>query len=138
MRQEHRAGEKLFVDYSGKRLPVDRKTGEVIEVEIFVAVLGATNYTYAEATWTQGLPRLDEPTCAPSSTSAACAALVSGPAALGRVVAASLRAAAQRTYEELADTTTPRCCRRGRQAEGQGQGRDRRAGRAALDPRLPA
>lgn len=56
MRQEHRAGEKLFVDYSGKTIDVvDRSTGEVREAEIFVAVLGASNYTYAEATWTQGL-----------------------------------------------------------------------------------
>jgi transposase len=54
MRQVHRAGEKLFVDYSGKKPSiVDPKTGEVIAVELFVAVLGASNYTYAEATRTQ-------------------------------------------------------------------------------------
>jgi transposase len=54
MRQVHRAGEKLFVDYSGKRpWIVSPKTGEVTEVELFVAVLGASNYTYAEATRTQ-------------------------------------------------------------------------------------
>ncbi|MFZ3324268.1 MAG: IS21 family transposase [Usitatibacter sp.] len=54
MRQTHEAGDKLFVDYSGKKPRiVDRRTGEVIEVELFVAVLGATNYTYAEATYTQ-------------------------------------------------------------------------------------
>jgi transposase len=57
MRQDHRAGEKLFVDYAGQTVPVvDRFTGEVREAQIFVAVLGASNYTYAEATWTQGLP----------------------------------------------------------------------------------
>ncbi|MGB5649371.1 MAG: IS21 family transposase, partial [Sedimenticolaceae bacterium] len=57
MRQDHRAGEKLFVDYAGQTMPVvDRGTGEIREAEIFVAVLGASNYTYAEATWTQGLP----------------------------------------------------------------------------------
>lgn len=56
MRQDHKAGEKLFVDYAGQTLPVvDRKTGEVGESQVFVAVLGASNYTYAEATWTQGL-----------------------------------------------------------------------------------
>jgi transposase len=56
MRQVHRAGEKLFIDYSGKKLRiVDRTTGEVTEVEVFVAVLGASNYTYAEATRTQKL-----------------------------------------------------------------------------------
>jgi transposase len=57
MRQDHRAGEKLFVDYAGQTMPVvDRETGEIREAQIFVAVLGASNYTYAEATWTQGLP----------------------------------------------------------------------------------
>ena len=57
MRQDHRAGEKLFVDYAGQTIAViDRTTGERGEAQIFVAVLGASNYTYAEATWTQGLP----------------------------------------------------------------------------------
>ncbi len=56
MRQTHRAGEKLFVDYCGPTVPViDPTTGEVREANIFVAVLGASSYTYAEATWTQGL-----------------------------------------------------------------------------------
>jgi len=57
MRQSHRAGEKLFVDYAGQRIPVvNSRTGEVHEVEIFIAVLGASNYPYVEATWTQSLP----------------------------------------------------------------------------------
>jgi transposase len=57
MRQDHRAGEKVFVDYSGKRIGiVDRATGEVREAEIFVGVLGASSFTYAEAAWTQTLP----------------------------------------------------------------------------------
>ncbi|NND01451.1 MAG: IS21 family transposase [Acidimicrobiia bacterium] len=56
MRQSHRAGEALFVDYAGQTVPVvDRATGEVRQAEIFVAVLGASNYTFAEATWTQTL-----------------------------------------------------------------------------------
>lgn len=56
MRQTHRAGEKAFVDYSGKKPEiVDPHTGEVTEVELFVMVLGASNYTYAEATLTQRL-----------------------------------------------------------------------------------
>lgn len=56
MRQHHGAGDKVFVDYSGKKLAiVDRDTGVVREAEIFVGVLGASNYTYAEASWTQGL-----------------------------------------------------------------------------------
>jgi transposase len=57
MRQEHVAGDKVFVDYSGRRVPiVDRKTGEVREAELFIGVLGASSYTFAEATWTQTLP----------------------------------------------------------------------------------
>ena len=57
MRQHHVAGDKVFVDYSGKRVPiVDPANGEVHMGEIFVAVLGASNYTYAEATFTQQLP----------------------------------------------------------------------------------
>jgi hypothetical protein len=54
MRQVHKAGDKLFVDYSGKKPElVDPATGVVRPVELFVAVLGASNYTYAEATETQ-------------------------------------------------------------------------------------
>jgi transposase len=56
MRQHHVAGDKVFVDYSGKTIPiVDPTTGEVASAEIFVAVLGASTYTYAEATWSQML-----------------------------------------------------------------------------------
>lgn len=54
MRQQHKAGERAFVDYSGKKpRVVDPTTGEVIEVELFVAALGASNLTYAVATRTQ-------------------------------------------------------------------------------------
>ena len=57
MRQPHRAGEKLFVDYAGQGITiVNRHSGEVHEAAIVVAVLGASSYTYAEATWTQSLP----------------------------------------------------------------------------------
>lgn len=57
MRQEHVAGDKVFVDYSGKKIAiVDPLTGEIRAAEIFVAVLGASGFTYAEATWTQTLP----------------------------------------------------------------------------------
>lgn len=56
LRQTHRAGEKMFVDYCGKTASIiDAATGEVREVQIFVAVLGASNYTYAEATYSQKL-----------------------------------------------------------------------------------
>jgi transposase len=57
MRQHHVAGDKIFVDYSGKRIGIcDPKTGVLHPAEIFVAVAGASNYTFAEATWTQSLP----------------------------------------------------------------------------------
>lgn len=57
MRQQHRIGEKLFVDYCGPTMPVvNPDTGEVREAQVFVAVLGASSYTYAEATWSQSLP----------------------------------------------------------------------------------
>ena len=57
MRQTHRAGEKLFVDYAGHSVSVvDPTTGEQRKAQIFVAVLGASSYTFAEATWTQALP----------------------------------------------------------------------------------
>jgi transposase len=56
MRQVHRAGEKVFIDYSGKKPQIwSSETGEAIDVELFVAVLGASNYTFAEATYTQRL-----------------------------------------------------------------------------------
>ncbi len=56
LRQTHRAGEKLFVDYAGRTVPVqDPAGGQGREAQLFVAVLGASSYTFAEATWTQGL-----------------------------------------------------------------------------------
>ena len=66
MRQHHVAGDKVFVDYSGKKVPiVDPDTGVVREAEIFVAVLGASSLTYALATWSQALARLDRGARAP-------------------------------------------------------------------------
>ncbi len=57
MRQVHIAGEKLFLDYAGPTVPVVApSTGEICQAQIFVAVLGASSYTYAEASWTQSLP----------------------------------------------------------------------------------
>jgi transposase len=56
MRHEHRAGEKMFVDYAGQTVNIiDRETGEIKPAQIFVAVLGASNYTFAEATSSQQL-----------------------------------------------------------------------------------
>lgn len=57
MRQYHFAGERAFVDYAGDTVEIiDRATGEVRTAQVFVGVLGASNYTYVEATWTQQLP----------------------------------------------------------------------------------
>jgi len=56
MRQDHKAGEKLFVDYAGQTMDViDPESGKVRSAQIFVAVLGASNYTYVEATWSQSI-----------------------------------------------------------------------------------
>jgi len=57
LRQQHYAGEKLFVDYAGATIPIhDRNTGEIHQAAIFVAALGFSSYTFAEATWNQELP----------------------------------------------------------------------------------
>lgn len=57
MRQRHSAGERLFVDYAGATIDViDPETGEVRAAQLFVATLGASNFTYTEATWSQALP----------------------------------------------------------------------------------
>jgi transposase len=54
LRQDHAPGDKLFVDYAGQTAPVtDRHTGQIRAAQVFVAVLGCSNYTHAEATWTQ-------------------------------------------------------------------------------------
>lgn len=56
MRLSYPAGERMFVDFSGDKVPVtDPKTGEVADAEVFVAVLGASGMVYVEATWDQGL-----------------------------------------------------------------------------------
>src|SRR5258707_11670743 len=57
MRQAHPAGERMFVDYAGQTVDlIDGRTGEIRAAQIFVAAMGASNYTYAEASWTQTLP----------------------------------------------------------------------------------
>lgn len=56
MRQVHRAGDKAFVDYAGQKIPwVDKETGEIHEASVFVAVLGFSNKTYAEASESEKL-----------------------------------------------------------------------------------
>lgn len=54
LRQEYKGGDKMFVDYAGQTIPITNpQTGEVLQAQIFVAVLGASNYTYSEASWNQ-------------------------------------------------------------------------------------
>lgn len=57
LRQNHAPGDKLFVDYAGQTVPItDRHTGEQREAQVFIGVLGCSNYTFAEATWSQQRP----------------------------------------------------------------------------------
>ena len=57
LRQVHTAGERVYVDFAGHTMEViDGATGEIRRAEIFVAVLGASSYTYAEAVWSESLP----------------------------------------------------------------------------------
>ena len=104
MRQEHKAGEKLFVDYSGKKPHlVDPTTGEVIEVELFVAVLGASNYTFAEATLTQRGPDfIASHVRAFNFLGGVTAALVPDQLKSGVVVPCRYEPGIHRTYEEMA------------------------------------
>lgn len=73
MRQVHKAGEKLFIDYCGPTIPlINPDTGEVLNAQVFVATWGASNYTYAEATRSQKKPDWMTSTSMPLSSSAAC------------------------------------------------------------------
>ena len=54
MHMNHKSGDKMYIDYAGKKLSIiDKETGEIKEVEFFVAILGASQYTYAEASMSQ-------------------------------------------------------------------------------------
>ena len=104
MRQVHVAGDKAFVDYSGKKpRVVDAATGEVTEVELFVAVLGASNLTYAEATYTQRGPDwIASHVRALEYFGGVPAALVPDQLKSGITRACMYEPETQRTYEELA------------------------------------
>jgi transposase len=104
MRQVHTAGDKLFVDYSGKKPHiVDPATGEVIDLELFVAVLGASNLTYAEVTWSQRGPDfIASHVRALEFFGGVPAALVPDQLKSGITRACRYEPEAQRTYEELA------------------------------------
>ncbi len=105
MRQVHRAGEKVFVDYAGKKPHlVDPQTGEIVEVELFVAVLGASNYTYAEATRTQSGPDwIASHMRALRFFGGVPGALVCDQLKSGVVVPCRYEPGVQRTYEEFAE-----------------------------------
>ena len=104
MRQEHRAGEKLFVDYAGQKPTlVDPATGQRREVELFVAVLGASNYTYAEATATQQVPDwIGSHQRTFTFLGGVTGAVVCDQLKSGVVVPCRYEPGLQRTYEELA------------------------------------
>jgi transposase len=102
MRQVHRAGDKCFVDYAGQKPRlVDPATGEITEVELFVAVLGASNYTYAEATATQQVPDwIASHERAFAFFGGVTAAVVCDQLKSGVVVPCRYEPGLQRTYEE--------------------------------------
>jgi transposase len=104
MRQVHVAGDKAFVDYSGKKGQiVDATTGEIVDVELFVAVLGASNFTYAEATYTQRGPDwIASHVRALEYFGGVPAALVPDQLKSGVTRACLYEPGVQRTYEELA------------------------------------
>lgn len=105
MRQVHLAGDKLFVDYSGKKPRIiDSETGEIIEVELFVAVLGASNFTYAEVTRSQRGPDwIASHVRALEYFGGAPAALVPDQLKSGVTRSCRYEPEVQRTYEELAE-----------------------------------
>jgi transposase len=104
MRQVHLAGEKCFVDYAGQKPRfIDPATGEVVEAELFVAVLGASNYTYAEATRTQQVPEwIASHARAFAFFGGVTAAIVCDQLKSGVVVPCRYEPGLQRTYEEFA------------------------------------
>jgi transposase len=104
MRQVHKGGEKLFVDYAGKKPSViDPGTGELIEVELFVAALGASHLIYAEATLTQqGSDWISSHVRALEYLGGVPKVLVCDQLKSGVAVACRYEPGLQRTYEELA------------------------------------
>jgi len=105
MRQTHLAGEKLFVDWAGDTIGVaDPVTGEVHQARIFVAAFGASNYTYAEARWTETRP--DWIGCHVNAFNAIAgvpAALVPDNLKAGITKPSRYEAGINRTYQDLAD-----------------------------------
>ena len=105
MRQSHAGGDKLFVDYAGDTVPVivDRRTGATRPAQIFVAVLGASSFSYAEATWTQTLPDwIAAHTRALAAIGGAPKLLVPDKAKVAIVKACRYDPQVNRTYSEMA------------------------------------
>ena len=141
MRQVHKAGEKLFVDYAGQHPHlVDARTGEQIDVELFVAVLGASNYTYAEATLTQRVPDfLASHTRAVEYFGGVSRLVVPDQLRTGVSDPCRYEPGVQRSYADWArHYGDGHPARASRETARQGQGRSGRAGRRALDPGAPA
>ena len=131
----HPAGERLFVDYAGQTVEViDAATGEVRAAQIFVAALGASNLTYAEARWTQGLP--DWIGChvnAFASFGGVARQMVCDNLKAGVTAASRYEPGISRTYQDMASALRHRrAAGAGAPAARQGQGRGGGAGRAAL------
>ena len=105
MRQTHVAGEKLFVDFAGDTMPVfDAITGEVRETKIFVAVLGASNYTYVEARFSEALPDwIGAHVNALAFLGGVPKAIVCDNLKAGVTTASRYEAGVNRTYQDLAD-----------------------------------
>lgn len=141
MRQRHVAGEKAFVDYSGKRPHyVDPEDGRRVEVELFVGTLGASNLTFVEASATQRLPDW-------IASHERMYAFFGGVSRVTRAGSATQRRDEARLVRagDQSDVRIVRVALRderlsgaARQAEGQGEGRGRGAGRAAMGPRAAA
>jgi len=104
MRQSHGAGEKMFVDYAGQTIAImDLTTGEVREAQLFVACLGASSYTFAEATMTQSLPDWTGSHCrAFAFFGGVTAQVVSDNLKSGITKACFYEPAVNRTYSDLA------------------------------------
>ncbi|HXL82669.1 MAG TPA: IS21 family transposase, partial [Casimicrobiaceae bacterium] len=116
MRQTHLAGEKLFVDWAGDTMPVfDPTTGEEHCAHIFVAALGASNYTYAEARWTETLPDwIDAHVNAFAAIGGVSKALVPDNLKAGITKPSRYEPGINRTYRDLADHYGLRCAPRPR------------------------
>ena len=110
MRQTHVAGERMFVDYAGQTVPVtDPITGTVRPAQIFVAALGASNYTYAVARWSQSLA--DWIGChvnALNFIGGVTRQIVCDNLKAGVIAASRYEPGINRTYQEMAAHTTAR------------------------------